>query len=341
MLSYTVFPSMANDPTSMPASVIRPNSRRTDCAVGKKPPIFLLGWLVSTLLCLTIGLASSGSPMLPKIPRNSGKVPGRALWVWNPAFLENEAKSGSFLDFVCSRHISTLFLFVSSKRFEGMEGGHRAFLRLAHARGLRVDAMNGEPEWLYPERQAKPATFIDQIIRFNSTHAPDERFDGIHLDVEPQALMDWKKGKRGKIIRQYLEFLNWCRGKAQSGGVSLAVDIPVGFERIKVGSTNLAFKVTDLVDEIALMAYQGRAQRIIEVARPLIEAGNVRGKRVWVGVSPEPGRAGGTEPDRLSKSEFEDIVHQVEKANGEHPSFVGVAIHDYRRYRKLFVKTDR
>ena len=307
---------------------------------GKRCAILPPGLLLS-LLFIASTPAFSACAKPPAAGVSNEQVPERALWVWNAESVENEGELNSFFDFVLAHNVSTVFLFVSSKRFEGMEERHRTFLRVAHAHGLKVDALNGEPDWLYAKHRDGPDTFVNQVIQFNLANTPDQRFDGIHLDVEPQALVDWKKGKRKDIVQEYLEFLKWCHGKVQRGGIPLKVDVPDQFQRIEVGPSSLANRVMDLADELVLMVYRDRAQKIIEMTQPLIKAGDERGKKVWVGLSPEIEGSVRRATDKLSKSEFEKIVQQVERAEVSHRSFVGVAIHDYRRLRELILDPDR
>jgi hypothetical protein len=66
----------------------------------------------------------------------------------------------------------------------------RAFLKRAHAQGAQVEYLDGQAIWLATDRYAQvPKTICRDVVAFNlSTEDRGERFDGVHLDIEPHTV---------------------------------------------------------------------------------------------------------------------------------------------------------
>jgi len=70
----------------------------------------------------------------------------------------------------------------------------RAFLARAHAMGLAVEYLDGCAMWLQSAREARePMAVCDALVAFNAA-SPNtaEHVDGIHLDIEPHQLPNWR-----------------------------------------------------------------------------------------------------------------------------------------------------
>lgn len=52
--------------------------------------------------------------------------------------------------------------------------------------------LDGAPDWVLAEKQGKLHQFIDWVNTYNNSVPPGERFNGIHLDVEPYVLPQWR-----------------------------------------------------------------------------------------------------------------------------------------------------
>jgi hypothetical protein len=66
----------------------------------------------------------------------------------------------------------------------------RGFLRRAHAEGTQVEYLDGQAIWLASDENARaPKRVCRDVVAFNlSTDDRRERFDGVHLDIEPHTV---------------------------------------------------------------------------------------------------------------------------------------------------------
>jgi outer membrane protein TolC len=263
--------------------------------------------------------------------------PGRALWVWRPTFLGNPSDMSFFVEFAKARRVESIFLFASASHLAEEPAPYRDFLKLTHTRGLTVHALNGEPTWIFPDHRAGLERFVAAILEFNRKSPPDARFDAVHLDVEPHTLPEWKAGKEQELARRYVELLRLTRESIRREGLLLAVDIPDKFDRIALGLSPLLDAVLDQADQIAVMAYKDQAQRIIEATRSEVEHTERKGKPLWIGISADPAHIRSSSQGRPLETELEDMIAQIQAAFSGRQSLLGVAIHDYDRYRRLIL----
>ena len=249
--------------------------------------------------------------------------------------LEDPGELKSLLAFTARKRIRTIFLSAATKRLLGEPEVYRRALRRAHAKGFAVQALNGAPEWIFPDRRSRAVAFLEALHQYNRESRPAERFDAIHLDVEPQSLPQWGTGEQEELAGLYVGFVEWSRERARALALPLAVDVPVSFKRIAVGATPLYQAVLDRVDQMAVMAYKDTAERVLEASRADVEYGAATGKKVWVGLSANPEHLASGSPGGPAESDLERIAVAVEGAFHQRRSFIGVAIHDYNLYRHL------
>ncbi len=302
----------------------------------------MLNRLLSLLLLVV--LLATAAPAA-EAPRRAAQRAQRALWVWRPAFLESEKELKDLLLFARLRNIRTLFLFTSRRRLEEDPEAFRRFLRQAHRGKLAVQALNGEPHWIFPEQRGEPEAFLQAVEEFHRESSPDARFDAIHLDVEPQSLPEWKaqasEPARRKLAELYLDFVRWTRRRTRESGLPLALDIPVAFNHIRLESGPLVEALLERADQVAVMAYRDEASEVLKHAAPSLHPAQRMGKKVWVGLSADPVDLPRPPAGQPLEKEIEKIARQVERSLRKQPSFQGVAIHDYDSYRRAFCRPGR
>ncbi|MGH9601935.1 MAG: hypothetical protein ACRD24_06050, partial [Terriglobales bacterium] len=79
---------------------------------------------------------------------------GRAIWIWETAFLEDARRIDEVLRFARKQGARTLFLYAPVWRLEEQPETVRCFLAEAHRRKFNVHALQGEPQWVYPAQRA-------------------------------------------------------------------------------------------------------------------------------------------------------------------------------------------
>ena len=259
--------------------------------------------------------------------------PRRATWVWSNDIVGSPAERDAFLKFCRKRRIDVLFLYAPPHRVRERSAEFHALLAAVHAAGLRVEALDGAPEWAFEPEHA--TSFAQAVLAFNrEAVTAGERFDALHLDVEPYQAQNWKDAPEQGGER-FLEMLRAVR--AAAGGLPLTADVPAWFAQSDTGDPPLLGRALEQLDAVAVMAYVERARRVQTLMAPALALAAPQGKQVWAGISVQ--RADADDSSLLARKRFEELVRKTESGLRHRRGFHGVAIHDAEHLRELYPGT--
>lgn len=88
-----------------------------------------------------------------------------------------------------------------------------------------------EPQISYQITELISKSFFDWLAEFQNTSLANEKFKGVHLDVEPYLNVQYGKNRNG-ILENYQSLLLNALSNSNSLGLSLAIDIPFWFDEI-------------------------------------------------------------------------------------------------------------
>jgi len=295
---------------------------------------FLLSLLVA---CSTQAAAPTGT--MSRQIQISIPVPGRAVWVWQSQVVTNTAWRAAFLTFARDRKLTAAYIYAYDL-LPGQEAAFQEFLTLA---GLQVECLAGDPSWALTENHENVLSFVRAVVVFAQTLPPGSNLAGVHLDVEPYVLPEWKTDQAA-VITQYLEMLEASHQALAGSGLRLSVDTPFWFDTISAeygGRTRpLNQHVQDIADRVVLMDYRDVAEGddgiIQHAAVEMLYAAQI-GRQVVISVetndvAPEPEKVTFYEE---GQQEMEDALAVVLDTYGGNLAFGGIAIHDYLGYERL------
>jgi hypothetical protein len=236
----------------------------------------------------------------------------RAMWVWNtqPLFDRSQPEEADRFFAFCSRNrVRELYL---AAEFAGPDkeaaplfeirtpDGYREFLTRAHREGLKVEALAGTPEWGVGENFAQALAHLEGILAFNRANGASARFDGVHFDVEPYALIGYSDPQyRPRILVDFLEMVAKVAARTRAEGLRFSCDVPAwfypagGLERHRLvvpfqgAEKTVGEHLTDLLESVTIMDYTNQADGtggIIARALPALAYAASRNKRVVVGL---------------------------------------------------------
>ncbi|MBI3130136.1 MAG: hypothetical protein HYZ13_02145 [Acidobacteria bacterium] len=229
-------------------------------------------------------------------------------------------------------------------------GKVQAVLTRLHARGLRVEALLGSGSWhpkqyLLPEHRGRMQSQIQRILDYNRNAAPDARFDGLHLDMEPYAHADWTEGSQEDLARLYLERASEWVAQVHDADSNLQVGaaIPFWYDGLEVmwreRRRPLNQWVQDLFGYVVVMDYRHRAQGqdgIIALAQEELNYGDLIGRPVIIGLETAPAVPAkvtfhGRGPGALARE-----MAVARRAFARHSSFGGFALHHLGSWMPLY-----
>jgi len=255
-------------------------------------------WLRWTGLAVALGALALGREATPP----------RALWLWDPIPLLDDARAGAaFFDFCERQRVGVVWAQIhtstpgGSRRLDRPSDWQR-FLADAHRRGMKVHALDGDPHFALREQHLVPLSIVEAVVAYNATADPGARFDGIHFDNEPYVLLQWRVPRlREQILAAYLDLNAQAAAIARRGGLAYGVDIPFWWQAIDEETREAIAMVTfhgvrqpatwhllEMVDNLGIMDYRALASGsdgLVGHATPILERAERVGKAsVYVGV---------------------------------------------------------
>ncbi len=271
-----------------------------------------------------------------------GKETERSMWVWKTDPVSNKKQKDELFGFCKRTDINVIYLFFgATPTEEGPEYSVKLaeFLKECHSRGIKVEALTGNPVWSLKEYHETCLSWIKGFLEFNKSRPENERMDGISLDVEPYLTQEWTTNKE-TIKTDYLELLKKIKETIDSYGqkFNFGMAIPIFYDKEDGGE--FGRKVFGYIDYAALMDYYDTPDEIIEKARFHIDMAKQMNKTVFVGVETQnlvemkQGKPRNTFFEE-GWEEMEKVLHDTIEVYKNEASFGGVAIHFYDSYKAL------
>lgn len=285
------------------------------------------------------------------------------MWVWDVRHLATDGARDRLIAFCRAHNITSLY--VSAYQFAPVQAQqYRAFLRQAHHEGFDVHALAGDPRWAMARYHSLPLSWLQQVVAFNDGGTPEERFDGLHTDIEPYLLsrtwMERPAQLIGGLLDLHAKMADQLQEQADEGSrmagesraLQLGADVPFWFDddptyRIEWRGKVLppSHHLLDIADFLTVMAYRNYAQGtegVIELSRREVDYAGRVGKFVMIGQETQPDifpayvTYGGTSADYF-RGELAKIALAFDAA----PSYGGIAVHHYDTYQALLDRPSR
>ena len=290
----------------------------------------------------------------------------RALWVWDASVISDAKARAALFEFCARKNVSVIYQSVGDifapTQFAPDDARHitapqlSAFVEAARVRQLRVEALDGDPQFALSAHHAEALGILNKALDYNAAATPKARLDGFQWDTEPYVLPAFSQGAEQKqaVFTQFLDSMKEMRDAVQKRPtLRLSFCIPWFFdlpenELAWNGATKApAFHLIDLLQslpegEMVLMSYRDRAlgaNGTIEISRGEIEyaAQSAPQVRVWIGQETQDVKG---DPPSITfyqegESALNEAMRQIETAYAKAPGFGGVAIHFYNSYSDL------
>ncbi len=266
----------------------------------------------------------------------------RSVWVWKTDPAQNLKARKELLELCERTGIKILYLFVGDFSEEddleyakGLEG----FLREAHQRGLKVEALTGNPIWQMEEQHETALNWVRSFLEFNKKRPPEARMDGISLDVEPYLAQEWNEDREG-VKAGFLSLLRKVRALIEEypeQEFRFGVVAPVFYA---AEGPEFEREIFRNVDVVALMDYYDTAREILGNAKYHLDLAEEMGKKLAIGVETQDLVAikqGGRRNTFFEEGweGMEEVLKEVKKEVASTSAFEGFAIHYDISYKNL------
>ena len=145
----------------------------------------LLLWTLRIILLIYACSFSSTARDIGALQSNTALHHG--LWVWKgPSVVESPNGAELLRDFCRSNGINEIYISVSAHGDVSPDNRFAHLIDLLHRSNIRVEALLSSENADEPgKHREKLLDHIRAVLQFNRSHSAN-RFDGIHLDIEPQ-----------------------------------------------------------------------------------------------------------------------------------------------------------
>lgn len=241
------------------------------------------GWRQFVILC-PAEAATLNLDSLRLEPAVAKPAP-RSTWIWDRS--EWMDRGDALLAWAKREAIGELFIVVT---LDGPRVRHpaqlRAFVRKAHAAGIAVTSVEGDPHMVLPSHRAATADRARAFAAYNREAAPEERLRAMQFDVEPYLLPDAVLAPADRDR----EYLAMARALREAAG-DMAIDYVVPFWWWN--KTELLDGLAKVADGLAVMDYRTAPDQIYGFAAPFLDWSVQHGKRVHIALE-----AGRVAPER-------------------------------------------
>ncbi|RXT04327.1 amidase [Ammoniphilus sp. CFH 90114] len=291
-------------------------------------------YLLLGVLFLSIVFTSTVSSVQatkPQKKQGNEEVMTLATWLWHTDLIESDQER--ILTFLEQKQVTHLYLQIHPSV---ARKSYQTFIQKLSAKNVEVHALSGGPDWVLAGTETD--AFFQWVMEYQKASKSNQKFKGIHLDVEPYLLPGWEnEEERNGIIKSYQQWLERSYRQAKQLGLPMEVDIPFWFDEIAYqnedGQGYLAEWIIRKVDGVTIMAYRDTAEMIQVIVKQEMEWARIAGKKVFIAVETNPSVEAASvtfyEEGRLHMDQQLRIVRDAYKGSS---SFGGMAVHDLKSW---------
>ncbi|WP_421382367.1 amidase [Bacillus salacetis] len=250
----------------------------------------------------------------------------RATWLWNPWMIVNdEAGTLSFLE---SKQLNKVYVQIDRDIPIGV---YQRFIEKASEKGMQIYALDGAPDWVAPKGYVHQDQLMMWLELYQRSSSIQQRFSGVHLDVEPYLYSGWGT-KKGATVKSYQALLLRAKKSTDQLNLPLEADMPFWFDEISYsniyGKGLLAEWVIKTTDGVTIMAYRDSAALITEFVKKEVNWAGTYAKSVVIGVETGQTSEGDTisffeEGENYMNQQLDEVKNHYEGIAG----FGGTAVH--------------
>jgi hypothetical protein len=148
---------------------------------------------------------------------------------------------------------------------------------------IRVSLIGADASWVLENGYADRDAYFTFYENYQKTASNNEKFYGLHLDIEPHQLDEWTNDNEN-TVRKYCDFILLAREVADRTHTLLELDIPCWFDLFQtqdgVESVSLCEFCIRHADTTLFMSYRDNARAAVDFAHAGIALGEKYGKKI-------------------------------------------------------------
>ncbi len=259
----------------------------------------------------------------------------KATWIWDARIITEQSEE--IIAFAKQNEINLIYLHIEPTTIRPQD--YRTFIQAASRASIRVEALGGDPNWAYVANRESISELISWVKAYNRSAKAEEQFRGIHVDIEPYLLPEWKKDQDA-VVKQWMKNVVYLVAETKKDSdLRVGADLPFWIDSVHVPgeSEKVSNWMVERLDSITLMAYRNHANGpngIVDIVHKIVaDANALKSDSVVVGVNileSDEGDNVSFHQDGTAEMENQLAILEDELANN--PAFAGSAIHDYESW---------
>jgi hypothetical protein len=201
-------------------------------------------WTLGSRLGSVLSLASTSA--------ENSSIRGLGVWK-SPSVLDAPRGAETLRDFCQSEGINEVYVSFPAREDASLEHHFAHLISLLHRSQIRVEALLNSPN---ADEAGKPREkllgTVREVAAFNRNH-PAARFDGIHLDIEPQQRLENKGSVNLAFLSGLVDAYRAVREQADREGLSVNADFQ---EKLLKGTLAERRMVLTSLQRLTLMFYE-------------------------------------------------------------------------------------
>ncbi|MCJ8011221.1 hypothetical protein MUG84_05600 [Paenibacillus sp. KQZ6P-2] len=256
----------------------------------------------------------------------------KATWLWKTERIRTNPQE--VLSFLRQNNVNLVYLQIN---IDIPVSYYKSFIKASSKLGIQVQALDGAPRWGLESERYRIDNFLSWVRAYQKEAAASEKFSGIHVDIEPHLLSQWKTDQ-SDVIRQWQSNVLYLNSEAEKLQLPLSADIPFWLSNYTAadGKTPLSRFMISQYDSVTIMSYRDSAAAINSIAKKELEEATALGKQALAAVETKPSSEGDFltfyEEGAAYMNEQLVQLHELAKVN---PSYNGIAIHDFDGWKDL------
>jgi len=255
------------------------------------------------------------------------------LWVWKgPSVIADAGGMAQLRDFCISQGVNEIYISVSEHGVPHLDAQFAHFLDLMHRAHIRVEALlSSENADEAGQHRARLIEHVQAVLQFNQRYGRSERFDGIHLDIEPQQRPENKGAGNLRFLPGLVDTYREVSRLIEPTGLALNADIQ---RKLLEGSTEQRRALLSSLPRLTLMLYElsraddgdgsaRKLQKLLDASAKLLAAayeGLAQGRLARLVIGLRTPDYGPLTPAMLAG---------LDRAYGTEPHYQGWAWHEY------------
>ncbi|MNI04670.1 hypothetical protein D3C73_575970 [compost metagenome] len=296
----------------------------------KRPVLFYR--LVVLATCMLFLSASMLSPGNTHTAAANSESNTKATWLWNTKLIETS--SDELISFMADQGINIVFLQISRNV---SKPSYTNFIRNASMHQINVYAADGAPDWALNSNLPKLTAFMTWISNYQNSVNADEKFSGIHVDIEPHLVPEWTNNWTN-LVSQWQSNIIYLATEAKKMNLHLNAALPFWMDKYKVPDQNvtISYWMISKLDSISLMAYRDKANTIFDLAQSELSEAQLLNKKVFISVETKPSSEGNQVTFYEEGATYMNAqLMNVRSKASAYSSFAGIAVHDLNGWMNL------